>query len=544
MPSELQADATRPKETPLPGKSTPKDALAGLETLSFRTEMGRISRQSGVVFAGTIFTAVFGYIFKIYLARVLGAEALGIYALGMTIVSFLGLFNAMGLPQSAVRYVALYAASKKFSELGLLLWKGSGILLLANLVFAAVLLEAGPWIAVHFYHAPELCRYLPLFAVIMILGALNSFFGKVLAGYKEVGRRTIITNFVSSPVTMLVTVVLIALGGGLGGYLAAQTVSAAVVMVLLISLVWRLTPVAARVLNFQNFRLEPEIWSFSAAMLGIGLMEFFIAQTDRIALGFYGGVHDVGIYAVAASLVAYEAIVLQSVNQIFSPVIADLHTRAEHAVLGRLFQTLTKWVLGLTFPLAVVIITFARPIMRIFGHDFEIGWPILVIGTCGQLVNCAVGSVGFLLLMSGNQRRLIRVQLAMAAVMVVLCLLLVPVWGIWGAAVAAAITNIGANIWNLFEVRSALKLWPYGRNYVRLLPSVVGALLVTLLVHRTMLAGRPDWIAIAVALLSAYGAFAAVTLAVGLDADDRVVANAVWVRVQGSFRKMKPGAQP
>ena len=49
--------------------------------------------------------------------------------------------------------------------------------------------------------------------------------------------------------------------------------------------------------------------------------------------------------------------------------------------------------------------------MRVFGHDFEAGWVILVIGAAGQLVNCAVGSVGYLLLMSGNERRLVRIQL-------------------------------------------------------------------------------------------------------------------------------------
>ena len=529
---------------PVSAKSPTHETEAkSAETLAFRAEMGQISRQSGVAFAGTIFTAALGYIFKVYLARVLGAEALGIYALGMTIVSFLGLINALGLPQSAVRFVALYAASRKFGELGSLLWKGSVILLLANLIFAGVLIEFGPWIAIHLYHTPALIRYLPLFAAIMILGALNSFFGKALAGYKQVGLRTMVTSFVSSPVTMAAAVVLITLGGGLGGYLAAQIISAAVVMVLLVSFVWRLTPVAARFVNLGNLRLEPELWSFSAAMFGIGLMEFFMVQTDRIALGFYRNVHEVGVYAVAAALVAYESIILQSVNQIFSPVIADLHTRAQHAVLGRLFQTLTKWVLGLTLPLALVIIIFARPIMRIFGHDFEIGWPILIIGTCGQLVNCAVGSVGYLLLMSGNQRRLIRVQMAMAAVMVILCLGLVPVWGIWGAAVAAAITNIGTNTWNLFEVRSALRLSPYNRSYLRLLPSLIGALLVALLVSRTAPAGWPDWVVILVAVLLAYSVFAALTLAVGLNADDRLVANAIWARVQGNFLKMMPGAQ-
>ena len=46
-----------------------------------------------------------------YVARVLGAEALGLYALGMTIVSFFGLFNGLGLPQAAVRFVAVFAVT-------------------------------------------------------------------------------------------------------------------------------------------------------------------------------------------------------------------------------------------------------------------------------------------------------------------------------------------------------------------------------------------------------------------------------------------------
>lgn len=510
--------------------------LAGLEKLSFQTEMGRISRQSGIVFAGTIFTAVLGYAFKVYLARVLGAEALGLYALGITIIGFIGILNGLGLPDSAVRFVALYGAAKKIDALRSFLWNSTWMLLASNLIFVAVLLKTGPWIAIHFYHSPQLVHYLPLFAVIMITGAFTTFFSKVLAGYKEVGRRTVITRFVASPLAMAVTIVLITLGGGLWGYLVAQIVSAVVVMALLISLVWQLTPVAARSPDVSKLWVAPEVWSFSAAGFGIGLLEFFMGQTDRVALGFYRGAHDVGIYAVAAVLIAYEPIILMSVNQIFAPVIADIHTRGEHVLLGRLFQTLTKWMLALTFPLATVMITFARPIMRIFGHDFEAGWPILVIGTCGQLVNCGVGSVGCLLFMSGNQRRLMRVQMVMAMVMVALCFWLVPLLGLLGAAVAAAVTNVGTNVWNLAEVRSALKLSPYNRSYLKILPSIGGALLITLAVRNAAAVFlRKDWVAIILAAVLAYAVFSAVALSIGLDADDRLIANAVWARVRGAF---------
>ena len=146
---------------------------------------------------------------------------------------------------------------------------------------------------------------------------------------------------------------------------------------------------------------------------------------------------------MAAAVVVYVPLVLSSVNQIFAPTISDLHMRGDHVLLARLFQSLTKWVVGLTLPLAIVIVVFARPFMRIFGPDFEAGWPILIIGTLGQLVNCGVGSVGYLLLMSGNEKRLIKVQIAMAAMMVACSAALVPIWGIVGASVAAALTNVG-----------------------------------------------------------------------------------------------------
>jgi O-antigen/teichoic acid export membrane protein len=137
-----------------------------------------------------------------------------------------------------------------------------------------------------------------------------------------------------------------------------------------------------------------------------------------------------------------------------------------------------------------------------------------------------------MLLMSGNQRRLVRVQLVMAVLMVALSFRLVPLWGALGAAVAAAITNIGTNAWNLVEVRRALKLSPYNRSYLKLLPSVASAFVVTVLVSRSSNLLRFDFLGILVALLLSYAVFGVVALVMGLDTDDRLIADAVWARVR------------
>ena len=532
----------------LPAKKMPSaEGVQGLQPRpadapSFRRQMGHISRQSGVFFAGTIFTAAAGYLFKIYLARVLGAEALGIYALGMTIVGLLGVFNALGLPYSAVRFVAAYSATARLDLLRGFLVRSIALLLIFNLLLGGAVLLVGPWVAVHAYHTPGLSRYLGLFALIMIFGALTGFLGQVLTGYKDVARRTVITNFIGSPLTMIFTLALVGAGLGLWGYIFAQVASALVVFVLLAVAVWKLTPKAARALSGSLAPVENEVISFSVTVFGVSFLEFLMSQADKILIGFYLNAREVGIYAVAMALVAFVPIILQSVNQIFSPTIADLYARGQIELLGRIFQTLTKWILGLTLPLAAGMVIFAPALMRIFGHDFEVGWPILIIGTLGQLINCGVGSVGYLLMMSGNQRRLIRIQAVMACVMVALNLVLIPKWGITGAAIGAAVTNAVTNLWYLAEVRRRLSLSPYSRSYWRLLLPLGGNLAVLLVVRSTLKAVHPEWMVIAAGLSLAYLAFIVIAMAFGLDADDRLLAVAVWSKVRGRFQAAEGNA--
>jgi O-antigen/teichoic acid export membrane protein len=512
------------------------------EAQKFQTQMGHISRHSAVFFVGMIFRIGAGYLFKVYLARTLGPEPLGIFALGMTIIGFLGLFSGLGLPQAAVRFVAHYTASGKSEQLRQFLVSATGVILAANVALGFTVLGLGPWLAVHFYHTPALSQYLKLFAVIMMLGALTTFFGKVLQGYKAVARLTVITDFVGTPLTMLASVVLITRGAGLRGYIFAQVISAAVVLAFLLRLVGKLTPAAARRWKGQVSRPESQVLSFSATMLGMGLLNFLISHTDKVFIGYYRNARELGIYAVAAAVVAYIPIALQSVNQIFAPTIADLHTRGERQLLGRLYQTLTRWVLAFTLPLALVIMVFAKPLMRIFGAGFEAGWLVLIIGTIGQLVNCGVGSVGILLLMSGNERRLIKVQVAAAVATVALGLALVPRWGIVGAAVASAAANVLTNTWNLVQVRRLLGFLPYNRSFLRLLLSTAISAIVVLFSEAMLRGAVPAWTSIAVGLLLAYAAFLGVSLARGLDADDRLIGRAVWAKMKGYLPTIDVGA--
>ncbi len=519
-----------------PAESAPE--LFGLE---FSRNLGQISRQSAVFFLGTLFTMGAGYLVKVYVARVLGAEQLGLYALGMTMVSLVQVAGMLGLQGTAPRFVAVYNATGKPDELRGFLTRSLGIIIFLNVVLSASLILGGRWIAQRFYHAPALAQYVPLFAVLAVLGAVTGFYSQVLAGFKDIAKRTVITNFVGSPLVIALTVALLALGTGMWGYLGAQIVSATIVTVLLVAAAWRLTPPGARFSLASLPPLDPEVKSLALAFLGMNVLDFLVTQADKILLGIYLNPRVVGIYVLASTLSAFIPIILQSVNQIFAPVIADLHALGRRDVLQKLFQTLTKWILGLSFPLACVMIVFAPRLMRIFGPDFESGWPVLVIGAVGQLVNCSVGSVGFLLLMSGNQKRLIKVQFAMTIVSVVTNLVLIPILGIVGAALASACVNAGGNLWNLYEVRKALGISPYNRSYFALWVPCLSALSALLLMKfatsSTAWAHHP-WFAVVLSLLVVYAVFAGVAALFALDSDDRMIARGAWAQLRSGVQKL------
>lgn len=488
-----------------------------------RQNLGNITRHSAVFFAGTLFTMAASYFVKIYVVRILGAELLGIYALGMTLVSFMQVLGLLGLPGAAARFVAVYNATGNGAQLRAFLLKSSGIVFSLSLIFAGIIFLRGNWIAQHLYRSPELARYMGIFAVLMIFNALTGFYSQVLAGFKDVAKRTVITNFVGTPVVLVLTVILLGIGMRLRGYLAAQLVGSVLVLIFLLRAAWKLIPSAARNCNTPLPRLDREVFSFSAATFAMNGIDFLTSQGDKILIGLYLAAKPVGVYVLASMLAAFVPLILQSVNQIFAPVIADLHARHRHEVLDKLFQTLTRWILAATLPLGAVVILFAPQVMRLFGADFEAGWPVLVIVALGQIGNCAVGSVGYLLLMSGNQKRLMKVQAAAAIVSVIANVCLIPVLGIVGAAIAAAVVNVGSNLWNLVEVRRALQLSPYNRGYYRLLiPAglMTGALAVLRL---GATASGTQWMLLLLAFVVSYAVFGVSVLALGMVEDDRTL---------------------
>lgn len=509
------------------------DADPGLAR--FRSSMASITRQSSISFLGTITTLSVGYLFRVYLARTLGAKLLGWNALGIGLYALCRLVGDLGMPYAASRYVAVYSATEQGDRLRAFFWRALRWSLGGTSVLCVAVIAARERIAAQFFHDPGLAAYLPFYAVLIPMGTASSFALQALSGLKKVSRRTLITHFISFPFMMAATLIAVNRGFSLRGYVTAQIMGEVLSLALAAWTIHRTSPMLLRLSDITGGALQTEVWWYALSLLAITLLEFAGSKADRLILGHYLKAQDIGIYAVAAAVAALCSIVLQAINSIFGPMIADLHARGDHGLLLRLYQTLTKWVVALTLPLILTLAVFSRSVMGIFGVEFQAGSIVLTVLALGQLANVGTGSVGTLLYMSGNQNRMIPVQVVVAVVALVGNIVLIPVFGITAAAFVAVFAVAATNVLFLRVVWRSMSLVPYNASYFRLIVPVAATGATIWLLHLKLTPSLSAVPLLLVVLASTYSVFLAGVAALGLTADDRVIVHLVRVKVQSMF---------
>ncbi len=210
---------------------------------------------------------------------------------------------------------------------------------------------------------------------------------------------------------------------------------------------------------------------------------------------------------------------LTSVNLMFAPYVADLHHRKQRDALDSLYKTLTRWVVVATLPIFIVIAVAPADVMRIFGGAFTGGTAALLILMTGQLVNIATGGSGFVLIMVGRTGWDFVIYLGSVALDVALAVILCPLYGIEGAALANAIALGASNVARLVAVRHFVRIQPFDARYLRLVGPATATLAVAWMVHHLVSGGF--LIRLAAAAASALAVYGVVIVAAGITPEER-----------------------
>src|SRR5207248_8215830 len=170
---------------------------------------------------------------------------------------------------------------------------------------------------------------------------------------------------------------------------------------------------------------------------------------------------QLGEYGAAIRINSFIAMPLLTLNNIFAPTIAELHSRGETKKLEVMFKLVTKWSNTFSFPIFLITALFSRYLLGISGSGFVAAWPLVIAFGVGSMINAATGSVGYMLLMTGYQKLSFLNSIAAVVVNVVLGVILAPRYGAMGVAVSTGLAIAVVNLLRLFQVRLLLKVHPY-----------------------------------------------------------------------------------
>jgi O-antigen/teichoic acid export membrane protein len=175
-------------------------------------------------------------------------------------------------------------------------------------------------------------------------------------------------------------------------------------------------------------------------------------QLDVIMLGLLASDAQTGVYKVAAQASLIVPIVLQAATPVFAPHTAGLHARMDHARLQRQIGRATGLIFLISLlPTALFVAFGAHILAGVFGPAYATGHLPFAILCLAQLGNVACGFTGLLLEMTGRERDATAGVAGGVLTNLVLNLVLIPPYGMAGAAVATA---VGLLVWNMLLVVS------------------------------------------------------------------------------------------
>jgi O-antigen/teichoic acid export membrane protein len=402
-------------------------------------ERGQASRMSLIAFSIRIFSAAIAFISQVLLARWMGSFEYGIFVLVWVTMVIVGNLSCFGFHTSVIRFIPEYREKRMWSDLrGILLTSRLFVLVASTAV--AGLGTLGVWLFSEslesYYIVPFILGMicLPMIALSDLLQGISRAHSWAFSALSP--------TYIVRPVLILVL-----MGAALlAGYQpCAETAVIAAILATYLTTIWQLVGVTARVdrkLPSGPRRIHLPMWF--AVSLPIFLVEsffFILTNADVLMVGAYMEPDDVAVYFATVKTLALVHFVYFAVKAGVAQRYAQF-THADPDRLADFARETVAWTFWPSLAMAIVVLALGEPMLILFGPEFAAGYPLLFLLVIGVVARSAVGPCESLLTMSGNQNICAAVYALTLAVNIGLSVILIPRFGLWGAAFATTVSMI------------------------------------------------------------------------------------------------------
>ncbi len=431
-----------------------------------QVEITSIARGAGTVFFGTILGAGLKYLFELIVAKNLGAELFGLFFLGFSIFKILERLSTLGLNYGVLRYVALCRGEDDKPRIKGVILLCLRIVFVTGAVLGILLFFFSSTLSAKFFPGSSLTPVLKIFALGIAFTGLTEIFVFSTQAFQIMKYKVLVRRIIEPGMSIVAFLILLLLGWKILGATLAFLISISIGTVAAFLFMRKIIPYLTTKQPEPVYEAK-KILSFSWPLFFVGFISLINTYINTLMLGYFKTAKEVGIYGPTWRTALLIAIILESFNSIFAPIISDLYNRKEIRKLEDLFKTVSKWIFTVSFPLTLLVVFFAREILSFWGPEYSRGFISLIILALAQLINCTTGACGFMIMMSGRTKINLFNTLSALVLTIVLSIFLIPEYGILGAALSFGVVLSIVGLARLIEVYIIMKIHPFRFDYLK-----------------------------------------------------------------------------
>jgi O-antigen/teichoic acid export membrane protein len=448
---------------------------ASITTNSFQ----EVVKGTGIIFIVSLLVIIFTFAGRVLIARNYSQVEYGIFSLGITILSISLTIGTLGLQEGATRQIAYYQGKEDKKKLTSIILYSLLLGLFSGIIISILLFFSSDIISIRIFKLPELSFTLRVFAIAIPFYILILVLTAIYRGFRSLKEKIFFSDSLRNLLFVFFIVFVIWVGLSFKWAIIAYTISVILTSVLFICYFFRKKPVPHHILskNTTELSVGKSLLLFSLPLLFVTFLNQIMNWTDTLMLGYYKTADIIGLYNAALPLGRVISMLLGSMIFIYMPVISGLHAKNQRFEMKRSYAILTKWLCTATLPLASVFVFFPTVVLNsLFGHEYILAGTVLQILAVGFLINNLMGPNGATLTAMGKTKFLMCSTFVAMCINITLNALLIPKYGIIGAAVATVTALILINIIRSIKLYSISKIHSLGKNILK--PIILSSVLI------------------------------------------------------------------
>ena len=217
----------------------------------------------------------------------------------------------------------------------------------------------------------------------------------------------------------------------------------------------------------NNLHLK-EILRFGMISAFVQITSICIKFIDIILVGKYESMDKVGIYGIAAFIGLVIETPLNAIEKIAGTKISQLFTHNNLSEIENIYKLSSKYLLIFCGLLTTVLVVCIHPIMLILPNNYSDGAIVTIIISIGALFNAATGVNYSILIYSRHYKLGAIFYFILLLLTILLNMILIPLFGITGAAIATCSISIIHNLLRLMFIKIKLNMQPFSINSLKI----------------------------------------------------------------------------